>query len=74
MRNHVATHEQNTHRLCGCDRKQNISLSLRFSSLIAAEGRPSAAVSEEKLLPFAGYISLEKIQIQVTVVAIAAKK
>ena len=46
----------------------------RFSSLIAAEGRLSAAVSEEKRLPFEGYVSLEKIQIRVTIVAIAAKK
>ena len=46
----------------------------RFSSLIAAEGRLSEAVSEEKRLPFEGYVSLEKIQIRVTIVAIAAKK
>ena len=46
----------------------------RFSSLIAAEGRLSEAVSEEKRLLFEGYVSLEKIQIRVTIVAIAAKK
>ena len=45
-----------------------------FSSLIAAEGRLSEAVSEEKRLPFEGYVSLEKIQIRVTIVTIAAKK
>ena len=56
------------------EHQSQLASAKRFSSLIAAEGRPSAAVSEEKRLPFEGYVSLEKIQIRVTIVAIAPKK